>query len=134
MLIFSGYSIRLKSGPEFGDNEGRVEIYHNYQWKTVCDDGWGWEESDVVCKSLGYPLGAQRYYHRAHYGRGSGSIILDDVRCSGSESSLLYCQHNGIHNHNCGSHEDVSVQCAGMYKKSPHYIVLTKLTSSLLEN
>ena len=81
----------------------------------MCDDGWGWEESDVVCKSLGYPLGAQKYYHGAHYGQGSGLILLDDVVCTGRESSLQYCKHAGFHIENCGHHEDVSVKCAGSY-------------------
>ena len=80
----------------------------------MCDDGWGWEESDVVCKSLGYSLGAQSYKHGAHYGQGSGEILLDDVVCTGTESSLLYCQHRGVHNHNCGHSEDIGVKCASM--------------------
>ena len=45
----------------------------------------------------------------AAYGRGSGPIHMDDVRCVGNESSLIECQH--ISRHNCGHGEDVSVQC-----------------------
>ena len=111
--IFVDYSIRLVNRPGHEPYEGRVEVYHGGEWKSVCDDGWGWEESDVVCKSLGYSLGAQRFYHGAHYCPGSGEILLDDVVCTGSESSLLYCKHNGIHIHNCGHHEDIGVKCAG---------------------
>ena len=102
-------SFRLSSG-----SKGRLEIYHDSQWKTVCDDGWGWEESDVVCRSLGYPLGAQNYAHGAHFGRGTGKILLDDVVCTGTEKSLLYCKHSGIHKHNCGHNEDIGIVCASM--------------------
>ena len=80
----------------------------------MCDEYWGWEESDVICRSLGYPLGAKEYYHGAHYGGGSGRILLDDVECTGSESSLLHCIHIGIHRHNCSHNEDVGVKCIGM--------------------
>ena len=45
----------------------------------------------------------------AHFGAGSGSILMDDVVCSGTESKPTFCSHSS--NHNCGHHEDASVQC-----------------------
>ena len=80
----------------------------------MCDDGWGWEESDVVCRSMGYPLGAQNYAHGAHFGQGSGKILLDDVVCTGREKNLLYCRHGGIHKHDCSHGEDIGIVCASM--------------------
>ena len=68
---WSPRTIYVVTGPGFGHYEGRLEVFYNYQWKTVCDDGWGWEESAVVCKSLGYSLGAQSYNHGAQHGQGS---------------------------------------------------------------
>ena len=53
------------------------------------------------------------------YGAGSGQIWLDDVQCSGTESSITDCQHNGWGNHNCTHSEDVSVSCiAGIVTNS----------------
>ena len=48
--------IRLVEGAT--TNQGRVEICINSVWGTVCDDGWGRLDANVVCKQLGYqPFG-----------------------------------------------------------------------------
>ena len=68
--------------------------------------------ADVVCRQLGFP-GVVDVYKSARYGQGTGPIWLDVVDCSGYESSLLFCAHRRMGDHNCGHSEDVSVQCRG---------------------
>ncbi|XP_062512309.1 MAM and LDL-receptor class A domain-containing protein 1-like isoform X2 [Corticium candelabrum] len=98
-------SVRLVDGNT--PNEGRVEIYHNGRWGTVCDDDWTSTNGRVVCKQLGY-----RYYRSRLYNRpGSGSIWMDDVRCSASDLRLQHCSFRGWGIHNCGHSEDVGVIC-----------------------
>ena len=99
--------MRLVGG---SSNAGRVEIYYNGTWGTVCDDGWNISNAHVVCRQLGFRY-ALNTYRDVHYGQRTGPILLDDVYCEGSESSLFSCNHRGVGNHNCDHDKDVSVRC-----------------------
>ena len=54
----------------------------------------------------------------AFFGQGTGLIFLDNVGCTGNETSLLQCPRPGpIGAHNCNHSEDAGVTCGGMYVK-----------------
>ena len=102
-------AVRLVNGVA-GPNEGRVEVFHECQWGTVCDDGWDVTDAGVVCRQLGY-AGATRAPDFAFFGRGVGPIWYDDVACNGSESNLTECPSTMLGEHNCNHYEDAGATC-----------------------
>ncbi|XP_067683986.1 galectin-3-binding protein B-like [Haliotis asinina] len=103
----SGNSVRLVPGPK----SGRLEIYYQSSWGTVCDDGFTAANSRVVCRQLGLPSDNAVFKSSAFYGQGSGSILLDNVQCTGDELYLSQCCHQDWTSHNCNHGEDVGVDC-----------------------
>ncbi|XP_062851463.1 neurotrypsin [Trichomycterus rosablanca] len=100
--------LRLVGGQE--DFEGRVEVYHNGQWGTICDDQWDDIEAEVVCRQLGLG-GVPQAWSWSHFGPGTGPILLDGMQCTGNELSLEECPHTPWGLHNCDHTEDAGVSC-----------------------
>ncbi|ESO92591.1 hypothetical protein LOTGIDRAFT_216664 [Lottia gigantea] len=118
----SGIQYRLAGGDK---KEGRVEISVGGVWGTVCDLFWDKREAGVLCRSLGYSDGYS--VRGAHYGPGSGPVWLSRLRCTGTETDLHRCPHNGFQSEvvdgstyswrKCQSHDDdASVVCVDKLK------------------
>ena len=52
MLVWLTVTLVLVNGPS--SSEGRLEVYHNGRWGTVCDDRFSDVDARVACRSLGY--------------------------------------------------------------------------------
>ena len=99
--------IRLAGG---GRQYGRVELFYNGEWGTICDDFWDSEDATVICRMLGYDQ-ALYALRSAHYGEGTGPIWLDNVNCTGTEPTILRCEKSPWGTNNCIHAEDAAVFC-----------------------
>ena len=100
--------VRLVGGKD--DSQGRVEVYNNGKWGTICNDSWSDNDAIVVCRSLGFIDGAiSRSISR--FGPGSGEILLNNVACLGTESRLQDCDHYSRGLENCNHLKDAGVFC-----------------------
>jgi len=100
-------NLRLQGGT---DNRGRLEIFHDGQWGSVCDDYFDMNDAHVACRQMGFGSATESIQH---FGGGSGPIWLDNVGCSGTEADIRDCSNAGAFGaHNCGHHEDVGIACA----------------------
>ena len=102
--------IRLVGG--FGPHEGRVEVYQNDTWGTVCTDDWNMQDATVICHQLGY-INATAVLGSTRFGAGSGPTLFTELACIGNESIITECHHLLTGVHNCSHSEDVGVVCEG---------------------
>ncbi|CAK9254337.1 unnamed protein product, partial [Sphagnum jensenii] len=91
--------------------EGNVEIYHLGRWGSICDDEWDITDANVVCKSLGFRLGALMATNNGQFGRARKLIWMDNIYCNGNEQSLDRCQFDGWKLHDCTTNEAAGVIC-----------------------
>jgi len=87
---------------------GRVNFFKDGWWGTVCDDLANKQLAKVYCRQMGLP------YNNASLNTtlapGIGKIHLDNVKCTGSEKSIMDCPRSKKP-HNCDHTEDVGVNC-----------------------
>ena len=54
--FIAGYTgeLRFVNNTDAYSTAGRLEIYLNGQWGTICDDGFGSDDATLACKQFGY--------------------------------------------------------------------------------
>ena len=95
------------------DFEGRVEIFLNNSWMSLCDMEWDRVKADLVCGSLGYGY-AVSVVTGSGFGPGTGAVYPPLIRCSGDDRNLGCCSivYN-INGDQCTNSREAGVVCSG---------------------
>ncbi|KAM8841372.1 T-cell differentiation antigen CD6-like isoform 2-T2 [Spinachia spinachia] len=102
-------AVRLAAGAD--RCAGRVELWTEAGWGTVCDDHWDLRDADVVCGQLGCGYALSVAGQGGPFAPGRGPIHLDELNCTGGEENLWTCPAAQGEN-DCGHKEDAGVVCS----------------------
>ena len=92
--------------------EGRVEVYVDGQWGTVCDDRWNLADGVVACQQLGYGTVYDTLHQRPFGSNEDLPILVDELACRGTEDRIQDCNARfGNTSHNCDHSEDAGLVC-----------------------
>lgn len=97
---------------------GRVEVRAFGKWGYVCDDKFTIADANVLCRELGFNMGAAEVKSNSFYPPNANMrkdentmFMMDDVNCKGNETSLKDCDFNGWGISDCNAEEIVGVVC-----------------------
>ena len=95
-------------------NFGRVEVFSNAHWISVCDQNFDRSDALVVCRQLGF-TNVSRHFCCSYYGMGptNATTYLTDLSCTGQERSLDQCSYNITTASTCSPTTIASVECIG---------------------
>lgn len=105
--------MRLTNGPH--PCAGRVEVYNNGQWGTICGESWDLSDASVVCKQLDCGR-AHKISTLTEYGLGSGHAFTHRFECNGREQTLSQCSQRSIQGLTCNTTSVAGVACTGTTK------------------
>ncbi|XP_050956937.1 scavenger receptor cysteine-rich type 1 protein M130-like, partial [Labeo rohita] len=116
------------SGGE-GRCSGRLEVYHNAVWGSVCDDQWDISDAQVVCRQLGCGA-ALRADGNSVFGAGEGVVWMNKVECRGNEIHLWDCPLSLKNHTDCSHKEHAGLTCADLQDLSVSITPATTTSAS----
>ncbi|KAB7501563.1 Protein bark beetle [Armadillidium nasatum] len=106
--------VKLAGGKD--DMEGRLMVFTNGVWGTVCDHGFKEEAAAIACQQMGYVLNPEDWFLEAGNIPSEGSasrIVRSNVRCDEFDTDFLQCEYDSekdIEN-SCTHKNDVGIRC-----------------------
>ncbi|XP_078089116.1 scavenger receptor cysteine-rich domain-containing group B protein-like [Mustelus asterias] len=101
---------RLRGGPD--QCSGRVEIYQNSSWGTICNHNWDIVDASIVCRQLKCGVAVSV---NTSFAPGVDPIWLDNVECVGTEATISECPTGQRNISNCTHIQDAGVTCSGSF-------------------
>lgn len=89
-------------------SSGMLEIFHDNRWSPVCAKGWGRNETNVVCRQLGFSEGAATAVKNDSL---QETYWMKNVVCKGHEDRLDACIFDGFVFNACPDFRHVSIIC-----------------------
>ena len=123
-------------------SRGRVEYCFEGDWYSVCANDWHQEETDVVCKSLGFNTGFGKLHSgyntlcktnnqsvsvASNFGRGTNPILPKSIQCSTDDPTFSDCNTTDLNVSQC--QHVAGVICEGVYYSYHPHCVFTVLSA-----
>ena len=89
--VFSIISDNLNNNDGSNLTEGRVEVYVNGQWGTVCSDQWDFADGVVACQQLGFGTANDALRMHQFGSNNNIPILVDNLECRGDENRIQDC-------------------------------------------
>uniref|UniRef100_A0A1A9WLV8 SRCR domain-containing protein n=1 Tax=Glossina brevipalpis TaxID=37001 RepID=A0A1A9WLV8_9MUSC len=108
--------VRLLGGA--GPYEGRLQLFLDGRWGTVCDYGWTVVNAGLVCHHLGYTLNPKDWRLLRSQLPSMGTtedVIVSNVRCTEHDRDITKCKAEhllkGDFENSCSHDNDVGIRC-----------------------
>lgn len=104
-------TLRLVGGTE-ASSGGRLEVFSEGNWGTVCGATFGLVEANVACRQLGYLRHAFWYSQSEWSTYKEGPIALMGVNCTAKDAELAYCSRQELpEGITCTHDDDIILAC-----------------------
>ena len=83
--------------------KGLVQVYYNKTWGWVCADQWNKQNADVACRMMGFNGSLSTGFEIQNSKEASITSWMNNLQCTGKESSLLSCVHDKQRSRECAN-------------------------------
>ena len=103
------------------NDSGRLEVFHEEKWDSVCSHEFGRKEANVACRMMGYSSAVQAYTDEYNDTDDTGSSqSRSQFKCNGDEGHLSDCEYT----QDCPGGGSVFLKCTNCKLRDNWKIIL----------